>query len=68
MPKYEVMLGRLIREVKTVVVEAESPDALEDMLNEIYAETDDCDGWEPDFEWGTEEAECHVVLGEVEED
>ena len=63
MPKFNVCLGRLVRETSTVIVEAPNLKSLEARLNEVY---ENYDGpWEEDSEWGCDESDSHVVLGEV---
>lgn len=64
MPKFEVQLGRLVRETASVVVEASSKKELESRLNEVY-EAYEGDGWNPDIEWGCEESDSHFIMGKA---
>jgi hypothetical protein len=63
MEKFEVCLGRLVRETATVVVEAKSRRDLESRLSEVYEAYDG--DWDPDTEWGCQESDSHAVLGEA---
>ena len=67
--KFRVQLARLVRETKTIVVEAESAEQIN--LGKLYEEDESGsrtpDGiesdWECDAEWGCDEA-THTILGE----
>lgn len=59
--KFRVTLGRLVREQKEVIVEAESEDDID--LHDAYENADDEKGWEPDVEFGCAEG-SHDVVGE----
>ncbi len=71
--KFNVQLGRLVRETLTVTVEV--PDDQDEawlltQLSAIYdeAEGDDFDDyWEKDTEWGCEESDSHAVIGPADE-
>ena len=64
MPKFNVCLGRLVREQVTVVVEASSKEDLESRLGEVYDQYDGLD-WAADTEWGYEPSDSHTVVGEA---
>ena len=64
--KFKVELGRLVRQVRLVEVEAESAADID--LKDVYEKDDGIemdedhpDGWEMDADWGCEEG-THVVL------
>lgn len=66
--KFKVELGRLVRQVRLVEVEAESAQAID--LKDLYESDDGMemdedhpDGWEMDADWGCEEG-THIVLGD----
>jgi hypothetical protein len=63
MPKFKVVLGRLVRETASVIVEAPSLDELEGRLSEVYRRYDG--DWAPDVEWGCEESDSHAVTGKA---
>lgn len=65
MPKFRVLLGRLVRETVEITVEASSQKEVEDRMKEVYEDYDGCD-WEPDDEWGCEPSDSHVVVGLAE--
>lgn len=56
MPKFNVVIGRLIREQATVVVEASSAEAIDvDKVYDLYEGTN----WEADQFWGAEPSDTH---------
>jgi hypothetical protein len=61
MPKFNVTLGRLVRESATVVVEAKDEKTLERRLHEVYEAYDG--DWDQDVEWGCDESNSHIVEG-----
>jgi hypothetical protein len=63
MPKFNVCLGRLVREQATIVVEAKSKEDLEERLSEVYENYDG--DWEEDMEWGCEESDSHNIIGDA---
>jgi hypothetical protein len=58
--KFKVELARLVREVKTVVVEAPSFEELDSRLEEVY-DAEDGLSWEPDSDWGCDMG-THQIL------
>lgn len=58
MAKFRVTLARLVRETKTIEVEAESAEAID---TEALYEEDDGTDFEADMEWGAEEGTHHVL-------
>lgn len=72
--RFNVQLGRMTRQILSVVVEVpDNKDAewLEEQLSSVYAEADEPEhdaGWETDPYWGCDESSGHVVIGEVSDD
>ena len=64
MPKFTIQLGRIVRETRTLVVDAPSRMELENRLSEVYHDADIDDGWEDDNEWGCNESDSHAVVCE----
>ena len=61
---FKVELARLIREIRTVVVEAKNEDELGERLSDVYNNDQEIGGWEEDTEWGVEEG-THDIIGVV---
>jgi len=66
MPKFQVHLGRLIRQEKVFEVEAASPEDID--IHQLYEDDDGAEksdlspnGWEDDADWGCEEG-THVII------
>ena len=59
MAKFNVTFARLVRETKTIEVEAETEGEIN---TEALYEEDDGTDFEPDMEWGCEEGTHHVSL------
>jgi hypothetical protein len=56
MSKFEVGIGRLVREQAVVVVEAPSAEAID--VHDVYTRYEG-DGWQADEFWGVDESEAH---------
>ncbi len=56
--KFRVTLARLVRETKTIEIEA--PTEADIDLEDLY-EQDDGTGFEPDYDWGADEGTHHVA-------
>jgi len=61
MAKFNVTLGRLVREEATIVVKAKSKKDLESRIHEVYEAYDG--DWVEDVEFGCEESNCHTIDG-----
>lgn len=63
MAKFQVTLARLVRETKTITVEAASEDEIDTAA--LY-EKDDGTDFEPDMEWGADEGTHSIIKREDE--
>ena len=64
MPKFEVEIGRLVREHLTLVVEGKSEKDVENRLHEVYQNYEGGD-WVSDDSWGCEESDSHCLFGKA---
>lgn len=67
MPKFSVQVAMLVRETRTVIVDAPSFEVLESRLDDVYELACELDEWVSDVEWGCDEG-THTIIGESDGD